>query len=45
MNFLVKYDATLDQSFVENLHPRAGEQAQYAQPADPYASLGYSVIA
>ena len=45
MNFLVKYDATLDQSFVVNLHPRAGEQALYAQPADPYASLGYSVIA
>jgi hypothetical protein len=45
MNFLVKYDASLDQSFVVNLHPRAGEQALYAQPADPYASLGYSVIA
>jgi len=45
MNFLVRYDANLDQSFVENLHPRAGEQAQYAQPANPYASLGYSVIA
>ena len=45
MNFLVRYDASLDQSFVENLHPRAGEQAQYAQPADPYASLGYGVIA
>ena len=45
MNFLVKYDANLDQSFVENLHPRAGEQALYAQPANPYASLGYSVIA
>ena len=45
MNFLVKYDATLDQSFVQNLHPRAGEQALYTQPADPYASLGYSVIA
>jgi hypothetical protein len=45
MNFLVKYDASLDQSFVVNLHPRTGEQALYAQPADPYASLGYSVIA
>lgn len=45
MNFLVKYDPALDQSFVENLHPRAGEQALYAQPANPYASLGYSVIA
>ena len=45
MNFLVKYDANLDQSFVENLHPRAGEQALYAQPANPYALLGYSVIA
>ncbi|MGD0740588.1 MAG: hypothetical protein ABR957_13400 [Terracidiphilus sp.] len=45
MNFLVKYDAKLDQSFVQNLHPRAGEQAMYLQPSDPYASLGYSVIA
>jgi hypothetical protein len=45
MNFLVKYDASLDQSFVVNLHPRAGEQAQYVQPSNPYASLGYSVIA
>jgi len=45
MNFLVKYDSHLDQSFVVNLHPRAGEQAQYVQPANPYASLGYSVIA
>jgi len=45
MNFLIKYDATLDQSFVVNLHPRAGEQTSYAQPASPYASLGYSVIA
>lgn len=45
MNFLVKYDANLDQSFVVNLHPRAGELAVYAQPANPYASLGYSVIA
>ena len=45
MNFLVKYDAKLDQSYVENLHPRAGEQAMYLQPANPYASLGYSVIA
>jgi hypothetical protein len=45
MNFLVKYDVNLDQSFVENLHPRAGEQALYAQPANPYAPLGFSVIA
>lgn len=45
MNFLVKYDASLDQSFVVDLHPRPGEQPLYAQPADPYASLGYSVIA
>jgi hypothetical protein len=45
MNFLIKYDANLDQSFVENLHPRAGEQALYAQPANPYASLGYGVVA
>lgn len=45
MNFLVKYDASLDQSFVDNLHPRAGEQPRYVQPANPYASLGYSVIA
>ncbi len=45
MNFLVKYDPTLDQSFVENLHPHAGEQPRYVQPANPYASLGYSVVA
>lgn len=45
MNFLVRYDAALDQSFVQNLHPRAGEQAQYAQPVSPYSSLGYGVIA
>jgi len=45
MNFQVKYNTNLDQSFVENLHPRAGELASYAQPANPYASLGYSVIA
>ena len=45
MNFLIKYDANLDQSFVENLHPRAGEQVRYVQPVSPYASLGYSVIA
>ncbi len=45
MNFLVRYDASLDQSFVEDLHPRPGEQAQYAQPVNPYASLGYGVIA
>jgi hypothetical protein len=45
MNFLVRYDASLDQSFVEDLHPRPGEQAQYAQPVSPYASLGYGVIA
>ena len=40
MNFLVKYDAKLDQSYVENLHPRAGEQAMYLQPANPYACAG-----
>lgn len=45
MNFMVSYDSALDQSFVENLHPRPGEQAVYAQPANPYAVLGYSVIA
>lgn len=45
MNFLVRYDPTLDQSFVDDLHPRAGEQPHYVQPVNPYASLGYSVIA
>lgn len=45
MNFAIKYDAALDQSFVVNLHPRQGEQAIYAQPANPEAPLGYSVVA
>jgi hypothetical protein len=45
MNFLIKYDPNLDQSFVDDLHPRQGEQARYFQPVNPYASLGYSVIA
>ena len=45
MNFRIRYDTNLDQTFVDNLHPRAGEQAEYAQPLDPYASLGYGVVA
>lgn len=45
LNFDLEYDRDLDQTFVKNLHPRAGEQAVYAQPANPYATLGYSVIA
>ena len=45
MNFTIKYDTALDQSFVVNLHPRAGEQQIYAQPANPDDPLGYSVIA
>ncbi len=45
MNFVIHYDRTLDQSFVENRHPRAGELSLYAQPSNPYAALGYSVIA
>jgi len=45
MNFRIRYDPTLDQTFVDNLHPRAGEEPRYVQPVSPYASLGYSVIA
>lgn len=45
MNFVIHYDRARDQSFVENRHPRAGELSQYAQPSNPYAALGYSVIA
>lgn len=45
LNFDLEYDRDLDQTFVKNLHPRTGEQALYAQPANPYATLGYSVIA
>lgn len=45
MNFEIRYDRALDQSFVENRHPRPGELSLYAQPSDPYAALGYSVIA
>lgn len=45
LNFDLEYDRALDQTFVKNLHPRAGEQAIYAQPANPYATLGYGVIA
>ena len=45
LNFDVEYDRNLDQALVKNLHPRPGEQAIYAQPANPYTTLGYSVIA
>jgi hypothetical protein len=45
LNFDLEYDRNLDQAFVKNLHPRAGEQAVYVPPANPYATLGYSVIA
>lgn len=45
LNFDLEYDRDLDQTFVRNLHPRPGEQATYAQPANPYATLGYGVIA
>jgi hypothetical protein len=45
MNFVIHYDRTLDQSFVENRHPRAGELSKYSQPSNPYAALGYSVVA
>lgn len=45
LNFDVAYDRDLDQLFVKNLHPRAGEQAIYAPPANPYATLGYGVVA
>jgi hypothetical protein len=45
LNFSVEFDAALDQSLVKNLKPRPGEQAEYVVPIDPYASVGYSVIA
>lgn len=45
LNFDLEYDRDLDQTFVKNLHPRPGEQAIFAQPANPYATLGYGVIA
>lgn len=45
LNFDLEYDRNLHQALVRNLHPRAGEQPIYAQPANPYATLGYSVIA
>lgn len=45
LNFAIEYDRKLGQLVVHNLHPRLGEQALYAPPTDPSASLGYSAIA
>lgn len=45
MNFRIEYNPELNQSFVKNLSPRSGEQPEYAAPTDPYASVGYSIIA
>jgi hypothetical protein len=45
LNFAVHFDPALGQIVVTNLRPKPGEQAVYAPPADPDASLGYSVIA
>lgn len=45
MNFTITYDPNLNQSFVKNLKPQPGEQPMYAAPTNPYASIGYSVIA
>ncbi len=45
LNFTIEYDPNSFQSFVANRNPQPGEQALYAAPIDPYASVGYSVIA
>ena len=45
LNFTIEYDSNLIQNYVANRKPQAGEQVIYAAPIDPYASVGYSVIA
>jgi hypothetical protein len=45
LNFTIEYDPNRVQSFVANRNPHAGEPATYVAPVDPYASVGYSVIA
>ena len=45
LNFTIEYDSNLIQNYVANRNPQHGEQAIYAAPIDPYASVGYSVIA
>lgn len=45
LNFTADYDPIQRRNFIRNKSPQAGELAQYMTPADPYASIGYSVIA
>jgi len=45
-NFAIEYDPRLNQSYITNLHPQAGEQAKYSVPPSTQGGpLGYSVIA
>jgi hypothetical protein len=45
LNFTIEYNPDNFQSFVANRNPQSGEQAIYEAPIDPYAAVGYSVIA
>jgi hypothetical protein len=45
LNFSIEYDPDHFQSFVVNHTPQSGEQPTYVAPVDPYAAVGYSVVA
>jgi hypothetical protein len=45
MNFVLRYNPTTRQSYVENRHPGPGEQAVYDASASSDSGDGYSVIA
>jgi len=45
VNFVTDYDDEHSQPFVNNLHPKAGEQAAYRGSHEADSLLGYSVIA
>ena len=45
MNFVLRYNPTTRQSYVENRHPLEGEQSEYLASPDSDIGDGYSVIA
>jgi hypothetical protein len=44
MNFVLRYDPATHCSYVQNRHPRAGEQADYQASTESETGDGYSVI-